>query len=123
MSRRPTRSTLSDTLLPYTTLCRSKKTFSVHVFRRLETRCLQYSGGNINIGYHLLHPGAWFYDRWGVSQHGYFHRFLISRPFVNQSMRSEEHTSELQSLMRISYAVFCLKKKTKKNYYTTQKRL
>src|SRR3546814_8109403 len=92
MSRRPTRSTLSDTLLPYTTLCRSKKTFSVHVFRRLETRCLQYSGGNINIGYHLLHPGAWFYDRWGVSQHGYFHRFLISRPFVNQSMFSELKT-------------------------------
>src|SRR3546814_6580147 len=34
---------------------------------------------------------------------------------VAQTMRSEEHTSELQSLMRISYAVFCLKKKTKKN--------
>src|SRR3546814_8854525 len=35
---------------------------------------------------------------------------------VSMSMRSEEHTSELQSLMRISYAVFCLKKKTKKNH-------
>src|SRR3546814_10161177 len=34
--------------------------------------------------------------------------------------RSEEHTSELQSLMRISYAVFCLKKNTYKNYSTTQ---
>src|SRR3546814_4655402 len=33
--------------------------------------------------------------------------------------RSEEHTSELQSLMRISYAVFCLKKKKKQRYYTT----
>src|SRR3546814_5580635 len=36
--------------------------------------------------------------------------------FVEQQRRSEEHTSELQSLMRISYAVFCLKKKTKKTY-------
>src|SRR3546814_7674725 len=36
--------------------------------------------------------------------------------------RSEEHTSELQSLMRISYAVFCLKKKTKEKRYTDQKR-
>src|SRR3546814_1490196 len=36
--------------------------------------------------------------------------------------RSEEHTSELQSLMRISYAVFCLKKKKKKNQYTTYTR-
>src|SRR3546814_2873031 len=35
-------------------------------------------------------------------------------PFLRQRVRSEEHTSELQSLMRISYAVFCLKKKTKK---------
>src|SRR3546814_2218235 len=37
--------------------------------------------------------------------------------------RSEEHTSELQSLMRISYAVFCLKKKKKKDSYTSKKRL
>src|SRR3546814_7331474 len=36
---------------------------------------------------------------------------LGERPFVNVVTRSEEHTSELQSLMRISYAVFCLKKK------------
>src|SRR3546814_2479841 len=38
--------------------------------------------------------------------------------FEDLGMRSEEHTSELQSLMRISYAVFCLKKKTHKNSYT-----
>src|SRR3546814_9297508 len=42
------------------------------------------------------------------------------RPCFTQSLRSEEHTSELQSLMRISYAVFCLKKKKKENNkYTT----
>src|SRR3546814_5038210 len=38
-------------------------------------------------------------------------RAMFVRAFVHQGMRSEEHTSELQSLMRISYAVFCLKKK------------
>src|SRR3546814_3003287 len=40
---------------------------------------------------------------------------------VHQALRSEEHTSELQSLMRISYAVFCLKKKNKKNTQTNNK--
>src|SRR3546814_10828705 len=44
-----------------------------------------------------------------------FMTFLI-RPFIDE-LRSEEHTSELQSLMRISYAVFCLKKKNKNNEY------
>src|SRR3546814_10634394 len=44
---------------------------------------------------------------------------LSNRPDVRASERSEEHTSELQSLMRISYAVFCLKKKNKMYYPTT----
>src|SRR3546814_1761302 len=44
-------------------------------------------------------------------------RISASRP--GRTVRSEEHTSELQSLMRISYAVFCLKKKTKTNHTTT----
>src|SRR3546814_8899144 len=39
-------------------------------------------------------------------------------PLASRSVRSEEHTSELQSLMRISYAVFCLKKKTEDTEYT-----
>src|SRR3546814_5956202 len=44
----------------------------------------------------------------------------LTLPVACQTRRSEEHTSELQSLMRISYAVFCLKKKNKKrNKYTT----
>src|SRR3546814_10276453 len=42
-------------------------------------------------------------------------RNVFERPFELNMVRSEEHTSELQSLMRTSYAVFCLKKKTKKN--------
>src|SRR3546814_4424199 len=50
----------------------------------------------------------------------YYHAFLKEQPDLNwrNPQRSEEHTSELQSLMRISYAVFCLKKKkNKKNYH------
>src|SRR3546814_8336858 len=46
-----------------------------------------------------------------VSEHGALNRHHLSSLDTNGKMRSEEHTSELQSLMRISYAVFCLKKK------------
>src|SRR3546814_11333226 len=93
MIRRPPRSTRTDTLFPYTTLFRSFYRFGselVEAFendvRTLELLCCQPLVGN---GY-AVHPGA-------------FRR--------SQAVRSEEHTSELQSLMRISYAVFCLKKK------------
>src|SRR3546814_4234136 len=51
-------------------------------------------------------------------QMGFGLPFLLPPPCACQ--RSEEHTSELQSLMRISYAVFCLKKKNKTNKHTTQ---
>src|SRR3546814_9060719 len=83
MSRRPPRSTRTDTLFPYTTLFRSICTSTV---RR---RCRSSPPW----------PG-----RTG------------SRPSACRS-RSEEHTSELQSLMRISYAVFCLKQKKKQIKY------
>src|SRR3546814_7605093 len=49
-------------------------------------------------------------DRHG---HGCGHQSSLSRGVFSRALRSEEHTSELQSLMRISYAVFCLKKKNK----------
>src|SRR3546814_4896652 len=57
-------------------------------------------------------PDAWAIDQ--VFPIMPIHR-LDERPDVRARLRSEEHTSELQSLMRISYAVFCLKKKNKKN--------
>src|SRR3546814_2803032 len=96
MIRRPPRSTRTDTLFPYTTL-----------FRSLE---LPY-GVVIKIGKRLLLERQFDID-------DFFN--LRQEPWVDagQAMdflrlkRSEEHTSELQSLMRISYAVFCLKKKT-----------
>src|SRR3546814_1883027 len=88
MIRRPPRSTRTDTLFPYTTLFRS------------DTSPRARGEGSVAQGYcrqdtHPLSPSR--ADRGGV----FF------------QARSEEHTSELQSLMRISYAVFCLKKKIK----------
>src|SRR3546814_4169347 len=84
MIRRPPRSTRTDTLFPYTTLFRSVRPTTR---RRRSPR----------------HPPA-------GSRHCRDAGRKPCRPFCQS--RSEEHTSELQSLMRISYAVFCLKKKT-----------
>src|SRR3546814_9907637 len=94
MIRRPPRSTRTDTLFPYTTLFRS------HHRRRHAAR-----GPD-----HAARSG----ERSAVAGTG---------GALPRHLRSEEHTSELQSLMRISYAVFCLKKKkqqknNKKNNYT-----
>src|SRR3546814_5755525 len=86
MIRRPPRSTRTDTLFPYTTLFRSG--FGGRL------RLAQLCGGD-----HLLGLG----DLLG--------RFDRVDPPFEFLQRSEEHTSELQSLMRTSYAVFCLKKK------------
>src|SRR3546814_8080439 len=95
MIRRPPRSTRTDTLFPYTTLFRSL----VHAL----------IGGDVLVERPpLRRPHA--ADRCFAA--GPVHRRAAQpRP---ASARSEEHTSELQSLMRISYAVFCLKKKNKK---------
>src|SRR3546814_3726603 len=86
MIRRPPRSTRTDTLFPYTTLFRS-----VDISRQ-------------STHAHRIRP------RWRASPPR-CHAPLADR--WNGAERSEEHTSELQSLMRISYAVFCLKQKKK----------
>src|SRR3546814_5749961 len=93
MIRRPPRSTRTDTLVPYTTLFRSADLFEVWT----------------NDGYLVRVP-----ERTQPTEHISFrHRMKTSRSTQAAChCRSEEHTSELQSLMRISYAVFCLKKKT-----------
>src|SRR3546814_8878557 len=90
MIRRPPRSTRTDTLFPYTTLFRSRPGRPPH------RRPVQ---GGVPALPRAERPGP-------AVRHDLGHR-----PAVH---RSEEHTSELQSLMRISYAVFCLKKKKKK---------
>src|SRR3546814_3822072 len=101
MIRRPPRSTRTDTPFPYTTLFRSKyvaqfrnrvsdweafEDAKVEGFKRAQHRFIG-AGGSGKVGDDSVIPARGF------------------------TLRSEEHTSELQSLMRISYAVFCLKKK------------
>src|SRR3546814_13553795 len=96
MIRRPPRSTRTDTLFPYTTLFRS---------------CGKTCSGARDQGlcHHQKLQNSEIRDQPRRGTRSAVHEF-----------RSEEHTSELQSLMRISYAVFCLKKKNKKNIYTSQ---
>src|SRR3546814_7635427 len=101
MIRRPPRSTRTDTLFPYTTLFRSNfdvrgdrgslstatnMIYKYHAFSRTQTKSVEES-----------------YTHWMV--------YRYADVLLMKAERSEEHTSELQSLMRISYAVFCLKKK------------
>src|SRR3546814_1386235 len=99
MRRRPPRSTLTDTLFPYTTL-----------FRSIYTHVMRLQEGDRERLKTLVNGADWAH--------------LGAKPTADDSSndesgaaegdpqpRSEEHTSELQSLMRISYAVFCLKQK------------
>src|SRR3546814_8631535 len=94
MIRRPPRSTRTDTLFPYTTLFRSAFRIDVgDLDEEIEpavgivaVACFGHGSSSLHAGRHSASP---------------------------DDARSEEHTSELQSLMRISYAVFCLKKKNK----------
>src|SRR3546814_8228363 len=104
MMRRPPRSTRTDTLFPYTTLFRSGGRITQHEFVRVRRL-----GGRRE-------------DRVARAARA------EGRPAVAQEdllvvHRSEEHTSELQSLMRNSYAVFCLKKKnTRTNRHTSNRK-
>src|SRR3546814_1646301 len=96
--RRPPRSTRTDTLLPYTTLFRSIRAFSIP---------LPAAHGSPLALSQLLSQSCHMRASGALAGHG--------------APRSEEHTSELQSLMRTSYAVFCLKKKKNNTAYTTRR--
>src|SRR3546814_2644636 len=93
MIRRPPRSTRTDTLFPYTTLFRSPRRCAKN------ERCLMLAEFSNDFRYAMR--SLW--------------RAPLFSLAVMALLRSEEHTSELQSLMRISYAVFCLKKKNNTN--------
>src|SRR3546814_5804078 len=98
MIRRPPRSTRTDTLFPYTTLFRSRlkkvtREQAVPLYRAQSYAHLRL--GNTGQAAKAIEIAK---------------KYAVS-PSEIESIRSEEHTSELQSLMRISYAVFCLKKK------------
>src|SRR3546814_2397631 len=97
MRRRPPRSTRTDTLFPYTTLFRSLDSSSdvgpdqmIRPSLSIATRCAMVRA---------------------LAMSWVMVTAVIPRSRTRLTIRSEEHTSELQSLMRISYAVFCLKKK------------
>src|SRR3546814_3708983 len=112
--RRPPRSTRTDTLFPYTTLFRSGAPAHRPPARRAA---------------HLRPPARSAADHPITALVGAMGRVLTRLATASQQLlqerlrpraRSEEHTSELQSLMRISYAVFCLKKKKKNKNTTTR---
>src|SRR3546814_3839929 len=101
MIRRPPRSTRTDTLFPYTTLFRSDR----QMLARERQAGLQF------VAEAALQPF--------IAERQADRAFQVAAPRLAHEVggpghghRSEEHTSELQSLMRISYAVFCLKKQT-----------
>src|SRR3546814_5700690 len=104
MIRRPPSSTRTDTLFPYTTLFRSQDT--------------DQAGARFQIDPHGL-----CHDQ-GIRSHASPAQRTGSPlvPAAQHQGRSEEHTSELPSLMRISYAVFCLKKKNSYRYKQTTRR-
>src|SRR3546814_9506834 len=102
MIRRPPRSTRTDTLFPYTTLFRSDKTQACGGDDTDRPFCADQQLLYVIAAVVLLERIQAMMNT-AVWQHRL-------NPF---DKRSEEHTSELQSLMRISYAVFCLKKKIK----------
>src|SRR3546814_10103601 len=110
MRRRPPRSTRTDTLFPYTTLFRSIGA------RRERHRADRLAACKPGDPARLLRIAAVKFDRLrGAETRGEERRAAERSPRPMRDQRSEEHTSELQSLMRISYAVFCLKKKTHTN--------
>src|SRR3546814_3440463 len=111
MTRRPPRSTRTDTLFPYTTLFRSSPPRSSWVWQRNARRVW------------LQQRSRRSFKRKAKASNGRSTSTVSVARSSRQavSRRSEEHTSELQSLMRISYAVFCLKKKnTQKQQKDTQ---
>src|SRR3546814_9151053 len=102
MIRRPPRSTLTDTLFPYTTLFRSFLVAASRHGRRADAQ----AGGDEGL-LRVVGDGVLVDGDVGLAERGF--GVLAGDVLAD---RSEEHTSELPSLMRNSYAVFCLKKKT-----------
>src|SRR3546814_10133411 len=97
MIRRPPRSTRTDTLFPYTTLFLTSSTDLISIYLCLEMQSLCF---------YVLAA----FNRYSVFSTEAGLKYFVLGAFSSCLflLRSEEHTSELQSLMRISYAVFCL---------------
>src|SRR3546814_5184717 len=111
MIRRTPRSTRTDTLFPYTTLFRSTYGFAGRRFT-LDEGEIDFTGGEINNPVISIQASTSVENVNAILNiSGRAQNPQIAFTSTPSLPRSEEHTSELQSLMRISYAVFCLKKK------------
>src|SRR3546814_6661774 len=131
MRRRPPRATRTHTLFPYTTLFRSDVTDLAADLKTLmgspdiaSRRWIWEQYDHMVGGDTVQRPGG---DAAVVRVHGTNKALAITTDCTPRYCRSEEHTSELQSLMRTSYAVFCLKKKkqntTEKSETITQNKI
>src|SRR3546814_7847110 len=142
MIRRPPRATRTDTLFPYTTLFRSEFEDRHHAINFLDSDHVTVSGNSFHTmrsdgvrgggtndvvisnnyftDFHPVgadHPDA--IQLWTTNTTESARNISITGNVFERGARSEEHTSELQSLMRISYADFCLKKKKSTTISTT----
>src|SRR3546814_9587926 len=119
MIRLPPRSTRTDTLFPYTTLFRSLVAGDKYSYREMDDFTDIIEKGLKSV------PQATKVSRSGILSEKVFLLYsqerIASYGLRPGDLRSEEHTSELQSLMRNSYAVFCLKKKKNINTTTEQR--
>src|SRR3546814_5017000 len=112
MIRRPPRSTRTDTLFPYTTLFRSARS-KRDLLRSGSVRAgCRRNGADPDCARPPINTRAPRDARAWPFKDRHRQRRELMEIVLALGIRSEEHTSELQSLMRISYAVFCLKKKT-----------
>src|SRR3546814_7437389 len=111
MIRRPPRSTRTDTLFPYTTLFRSQVADAALRDVRPNRRVIELDRSQPE----FVQTFGQYLDK-RISQQRIDRGRRMLDTHASLFRRSEEHTSELQSLMRISYAVFCLKKKKKQDH-------
>src|SRR3546814_18832931 len=130
MIRRPPKSTRPDTLFPYTTLFRSDRRAALWGVRRTPATELplfaaataRELGAEPDVALPAMSKAEHVvtdYQTTRLSLKDHPMAFLRATLAVEGVSRSEEHTSELQSLMRISYAVFCLKKNNQKDISNT----
>src|SRR3546814_2661624 len=117
MIRRPPRATRTDTLFPYTTLFLSPCALPKISPHNGAMASIKPNGSGYRVQVYVkgVRDSGTFPTRKEAAQ------WALERE-AELKGRSEEHTSELQSLMRISYAVFCLKKKTHKHIHRSHKK-
>src|SRR3546814_1051164 len=119
MRRRPPRSKRTDTLFPYTTLFRSE--VAEYIDSLAAVPLDRFGMAVVTVDGEVFETGQ-SRERFSIQSISKVHTLTLALEAVGdelwQRVRSEEHTSELQSLMRISYAVFCLKhNKTTTSYH------